>query len=132
MANFVPGKNHLHVVAKKNGVTITDEIEFEYQTTKWGKPAKLQLRELTRDDNKATVEATLLDAAGVPCLDSRASVRFSLAGSGKLIDNLGTSTGSRVVQMYNGRAQISLQHNSGANTVAVITEGIAPAFVSIA
>ena len=132
MANFVPGKNHLRVVAKKNGVTLTDEIEFEYQTTKWDKPAKLQLRELTRDDNKATVEATLLDAAGVLCLDSRATVRFSLAGSGKLIDNLGTSTGSRVVQMYNGRAQISLQRNGGSNTVAVITEGIAPAFVSIA
>jgi beta-galactosidase len=132
MVNFAPGKNHLRVVAKKNDVTVTDEIEFEYQTTKWDKPARLQLRELSRDDGKATVEATLLDANGVLCLDSRATVRFSLAGSGKLIDNLGTSTGSRVVQMYNGRAQISLQRNNGANTVAVVTEGIAPASVSIA
>ena len=36
-------------------------------------------------------------------------VRFSLAGGGVLIDNQGTSTGSRVVQLYNGRAQISIR-----------------------
>ncbi|AEU35467.1 glycoside hydrolase family 2 protein [Granulicella mallensis] len=131
MANFVPGKNHLRVIAKKNGITLTDEIEFEYQTAKWGKPAKLVLRELAREGDKATVEATLIDANGVLCLDSHAIVHYTLAGSGKLIDNLGTSTGSRVVQMYNGRSQISLQRNNGANTVGVVTEGIPAAFVSI-
>lgn len=131
MADFVPGKNRLRVIAKKNGVTFTDEIEFEYQTAKWGKPAKLMLRELAREGDKATVEATLLDADGVLCLDAHAIVHYTLAGSGKLIDNLGTSTGSRVVQMYNGRSQISLQRNNGANTVGVVTEGIPAAFVSI-
>jgi beta-galactosidase len=131
MVNFVPGKNHLRVAASKNGVTVTDEIELEYQTAKWGKPAKLAIAEIARNANTATVEATLYDSNGVLCLDARNVVRFSLAGSGRLIDNLGTSSGSRVVQMYNGRARISIERNEGTSTVGVTSDGIAPAFVTI-
>jgi hypothetical protein len=50
-------------------------------------------------------------------------VRFSLAGSGCLIDNQGTSTGSRVVELYNGRARISIRCNEGACTAGVTSEG---------
>lgn len=131
MVAFVAGKNHLRVAAKKGRTVVSDEIEFEYQTAKWGKPEKLSLTELSRDAKSATFEATLFDASGVLCLDARDVVRFSLAGAGKLIDNLGTSTGSRVVQMYNGRARISIDRNGGPSTVSVVTEGISPAFVSI-
>jgi beta-galactosidase len=129
--NFVPGKNHLRVVAEKNGVTVTDKIEVEYQTEPWGKPARLTLTEIARDATSSTVEATLLDANGALCLDARNVVRFSIAGCGSLIDNLGTSTGSRVVQLYNGRAQISLRRNGGASQAGVISKGVATAFVSI-
>jgi beta-galactosidase len=128
---FAPGKNHLRVVAKKDGATIVDEIEFEYRTAKWEQPARLALAELSRDKDKVTIEATLLDANGVLCLDARNVVRFSLAGIGTLIDNQGTTTGSRVVQLYNGRAQITLARNGGASVAGVASEGIAPAFVSI-
>ena len=131
MVSFVPGKNHLRVVATKNGVTVTDEIELEYQTARWGTPAKLAIAEIGRDAGTTTVEATLYDADGVLCLDARNVVHFSLAGAGRLIDNLGTSSGSRVVQMYNGRARISIERGSGPAAVAISSEGIAPAFVSI-
>ncbi|HEX4758123.1 MAG TPA: hypothetical protein VH308_09080 [Terracidiphilus sp.] len=90
------------------------------------------LAEISREANNATVEATLLDAAGVHCLDAKNAVRFSLAGEGKLIDNLGTSTGSRLVEMYNGRARISIARNGGASTISVVSESLSPAFVSIA
>ena len=130
MADFAPGKNHLRVVAAKNGVTVEDEIEFEYQTAKWGSPAALKLAEIARDAKTATVEAMLYDAAGVLCADARNVVRFSLAGAGRLIDNLGTPGGSRVVQLANGRARISLERG-GAATVGVDSEGVAPAFVRI-
>jgi beta-galactosidase len=128
---FAPGKNHLRVVAKKDGATVSDEIEIGYQTVKWEKPARLALAEVTRDKDKATIEATLLDANGVCCLNAKNVVRFSLAGSGTLIDNQGTSTGSRVVQLYNGRAQIALARNGGASTAGVASESIVPAFVPI-
>jgi beta-galactosidase len=131
MVSFASGKNHLRVVARKGSVTVSDEIDFEYQTAKWGKPAKLVLTEARRELKTTTVEATLFDANGVLCLDAKNAVRFSLAGAGRLIDNLGTSTGSRLVEMYNGRAQISIVRNGGASTVSAISEGILPAFVSI-
>ena len=110
---------------------MSDEIEFEYQTRKWEKPARLALAEIARDANFSTIEATLFDANGVLCLDAKNVVRFSLAGCACLIDNLGTSTGSRVVQLYNGRARISLKRNGGASAAGVACEGIAPAFVTI-
>jgi len=128
---FAPGKNHLRVVAIKNGVTVSDEVEFEYQTAKWGKPARFALAQMARDKDVVTIEATAFDAQGVLCLDARNVVRFSLAGGGSLIDNQGTSTGSRVVQLYNGRAQISIRCHGGACTAGVTSEGLAPAFVTV-
>jgi beta-galactosidase len=131
MVNFASGKNHLRVVATKGSATITDEIELEYQTAKWGAPARLTLAEVARDADKVTVETKLFDANGILCLDAKNVVRFSLAGPGRLVDNLGTSSGSRLVQMYNGRARISLDRKAGPSTVAVVSEGIAPAFLPI-
>jgi len=128
---FAPGKNHLQIVASKDGVTVSDEIEFEYQTAKWEKPAKLELAEIARDATTVTVEAKLFDANGVLCLDAKNVIRFSLAGSGRLIDNLGTSSGSRVVQMYNGRARILIEHKSGESSIGVTSDGLASAFVQI-
>jgi len=131
MVKFKPGKNHLRVEAARNGVRANDEIEFEYQTARWGKPAQLKLAEVARDAETATIEATLRDADGVLCLDAKNVVRFTVAGCGCMIDNLGTSTGSRVVQLYNGRARISLRRNGGATDAGVTSEGIAPAFVTV-
>ena len=124
-------KNHLRVVAAKNAVTVSDEVRFEYQTAKWGKPARFAIAQIARDKETVTLEATALDAKGVLCLDAKNIVRFSLAGSGSLIDNQGTSTGSRVVQLYNGRARISILANGGPSTASVTSEGIAPAFVTV-
>jgi beta-galactosidase len=131
MVKFAPGKNHLRVVAQKNGVTVSDEIELVYQTEKWSKPARFALAQIARDNDIVTIEAAAFDAKGVLCLDAKNVVRFSLAGSGCLIDNQGTSTGSRVVQLYNGRARISLRCHDGACTAGVTSEGIAPAFVTV-
>lgn len=129
---FVPGKNHLRVVANSvSNRAITDEIEFTYQTAAWGKPTQLKLAQLSLTATTNTVEATLHDAAGNLCLDSRIPVRFSLAGPGILHDNLGTSSGSRLVQLYNGRAQITYTHANGPNTIAVTAPGITPASLTL-
>jgi beta-galactosidase len=130
MVKFAPGKNHLRVVAQSSGVTVSDEIELEYQTAKWGKPTRFALAQIARNKDVVTIEATAFDAKGVLCLDAKNLVRFSLAGSGCLIDNQGTSSGSRVVQLYNGRARISVRCNNGASTAGVTSEGIVPAFVT--
>jgi len=117
--------------ASRNGRIVTDQIAFQYQTEKWGKPEKLELRKKTATKETVTVEARLLDANGVPCLDARNVVRFGLAGNGRLLDNLGTSTGSRALQLYNGRAEITLQTQSGKSMVSVSSAGLPAAFVTV-
>jgi beta-galactosidase len=115
---------------------VTDEIAFLYQTETWGAPVELKLTEKSRrtvaDVETITIEAKLYDAKGVLCLDARNRLRFSVAGMGSLIDNRGTSKASRVVEMYNGRAEISLTRKEGGSVVAVSTARIKPAFCNIA
>jgi len=117
------GKNTLRAVGHRDGVEVSDEITVEYQTQKWGKPAKLTLSEIAQKDGIVTMEARILDKDGVECLDSANVVRFGLTGEGRLLDNLGTSTGSRVVQLQNGRAQISAQLMGHKVCIAVSSEG---------
>jgi beta-galactosidase len=136
MTPFVSGKNTLRVVANKSGKSVTDEISFLYQTETWGTPVELRLTEKSRrtvaGGETVTVEAKLYDAKGVLCLDARNRLRFSMAGIGSLIDNRGTSKASRVVELYNGRAEISLTRKEGSSVVAVSAAGIKPAFCNIA
>jgi hypothetical protein len=63
------------------------------------------------------VQAELLDAAGVVCLDAAAFLRFGHAGDGRLLDNLGTAGGARYVQLANGRAQIDVDLPAGGTAV---------------
>lgn len=125
MTPFVEGTNKLHVVAKRGTTTVTDEIEFIYQTKVWKSPAAFKLRELHREADKTIIEATLHDADGTLCLDARNRVRFTVAGDGKLMDNMGTPNGSRVVEAANGRIRIGVRYTgNGDVSVAVSSNGL--------
>jgi beta-galactosidase len=122
-AIFAKGKNQLRAVATSGAKTITDEIELVFQTEKWDAPTSIRLQQKHRQDDVITVEATLFDTQGVQCLDAASWVRFSLSGAGRLIDNLGTTRASRVLQLANGRAEISFIC-SGICTVGVKPDGL--------
>jgi beta-galactosidase len=125
---FQPGSNSLRVVATRAGVTVEDHITFLYQTETWSTPSELRLAEKSRhavDGNDiVTLEAKLYDAHGVLCLDAKNPIRFTLAGPATLIDNLGTPTGSRLVQLYNGRAEISLYRNHATSIAAATCDNL--------
>ncbi|SNT35249.1 beta-galactosidase [Granulicella rosea] len=132
MLPFQPGRNTLRVVARNAaGKEVSDTIDFAYQTESWAAPAAFELKTIATTAKTTTVEATLHDAEGVLCLDSRLQVRFSLAGAGVLIDNFGTASGSRVVQLSNGRARITLERRGGASTLGIAAEGLPAAFHTI-
>ncbi len=124
MVKFNEGQNHLRAVGKG----VSDDLTVGYQTKKWSKPAKLKLEEIAQKDGIATLEVRMLDTNDVPCLDCSNIVRFGLAGDGRLIDNLGTSTASRVVQLYNGRATIQCEITNYKVCVSVSSEGRKPQF----
>ena len=129
LVKFREGENVVRAVGKREREEIVDEIKFVYQTQKWEKPARLILEEL-RDKDVSKLEVKLVDSKDVLCLDARNVVRFALAGDGRLIDNLGTSTTARKVELYNGRAQISVQRK-GKSVVSVSSEGLPTAFFNI-
>jgi beta-galactosidase len=129
---LVAGENRLKAIGEKSGATVVDEIGFEYRTEKWEKPARFELSEVRRNGETIKIEARLLDAKNVRCLDARNRVLFGLTGDGGLIDDTGTSTGSRKVELYNGCAEISLLTNGGKSVVSVSAEGIPTSFLSLA
>jgi beta-galactosidase len=128
---FAEGKNQLHAIAREGGKTLEDRLQFRYETRAWSKPAKFLLSTVTTQQGRSTVEAELVDAAGIRCLDSRVVIRFSLAGDGRLIDNLGTPDGSRVVQLANGRALISVQHRA-AVVIGAASDSVTAAYMVLA
>src|SRR6202034_4441717 len=135
---FRRGRNHLRVVAQTHDVILQDELDLTYQIEPWGTPAKLRLAQSPGKDGHIKVTATLHDATEVLCLDARNQVRFTLAGSGKLIDNLGTTHASRLLQLTNGIASISVDMGSAIATeneatcvVGITAEGLPPAFITL-
>ncbi|RKR83700.1 beta-galactosidase [Mucilaginibacter gracilis] len=128
---FKPGSNHLKVVAKSGGTVLTDEIDQMYQTEKWSKPSKIIIKKVSLAEGVVTVQVNLVDDQGIQCLDAKNTITFSLAGDGTLLDNVGTSRGSRVVQAYNGRALISVKTNNGSSTIGVSSAGLPTVFLAL-
>lgn len=125
------GFNNIQVIARKGKIFVQDAVRFDYQTETWGQPAKLLANKLREENGIATVQVKVVDENNVLCLDAANWVRFGLAGDGKLIDNLGTSTGSRYVQMYNGIATIKVNTNKGSNVVSAQSEGLPTVLVNL-
>ncbi|MBN2486544.1 MAG: DUF4982 domain-containing protein [Bacteroidales bacterium] len=126
---FNTGENHLKVLAKSGKTIVEDEIKFFYQTEKWGNPSMLKLEEYERNGDTITVCAKIYDSHGVFCPEANNLAEFETAGNARLIDNLGTSDGSRKVQLYSGRAFIKVILEPGFSTVSVKSEGIPAAII---
>jgi len=126
------GNNTIKIVAKKGNVTVTDEIEQSYQTQKWGKPAKVILEQIAEKDGIITAQAKLVDSNNVPCLDAANWINFGLTGDGLMLDDLGTSNGSRKIQAYNGRAVIKIDAQKGKSILSVKSPGLSTVFLNLA
>jgi beta-galactosidase len=90
----------------------------------------LTLQKIKESGGVQTIEARLLDQNDRQCLEARNVVRFALIGDGRLLDNLGTSTGARQIELYNGRAEISLERK-GECVVSVSSEAIKTSFLRL-
>jgi beta-galactosidase len=125
------GNNTIKVIAKKGNITITDEIKQDYQTQKWGKPAKLVLEQIDNQNGTITVQVKVLDSNGVTCLDAANWLNFGLTGDGEMLDDLGTSGGSRKVQAYNGRATIQVKTLQGQSILSGKSPGLSTVFLNL-
>jgi beta-galactosidase len=130
MVNFEEGNNRIRVVARRGSMEVGDQITTFYQTRKFGKPTHFELSQ-TKVGELIQVEAWLMDTGGIMCVEARDAVRFSLAGDGLLIDNLGTARGSRKVELCNGRAVVSVNPRGGNSVVSVSAAGLPAGFINV-
>lgn len=100
-----PGQNELKAVGD-NG--LVDSILQDYQTEVWGAPHHLRLSILSKKDSELMIEAWVEDENNLKCLDVSDFIYFDVIGDAKMSENQGTSTGSRKIQVSNGRARIKL------------------------
>jgi beta-galactosidase len=131
LVKFKRGENRLKTVGRTKTATVEDTLLFQYQMDRWRPAIRIELREIERAGGRVKVEAQLLDGNNTLCLDARDRVWFGLTGDGTLLDNAGTSTGSRSVELYNGRAEISLLRNDGSSVVSVRCRSLATAFLTV-
>ena len=128
---FRPGDNTLKAVATTGKVAVEDSINVYYETRKWGEPVSIELSVLPAGDGDVWVKAELKDAAGVTCLDARNFVEFESAGDCIMHADLGTSTGSRKVQVFNGVAKIRVTLTGRKAVIAVRSSGIETGIVNL-
>jgi beta-galactosidase len=128
---FTAGQNTLRAVGNPAGNQIVDEIQVAYQTTPWGEPVELTVQQVAQTNGIAMVEARAFDRSGVRCLDAANLVRFGLTGDGELLDNLGTASGSRSVQLSNGRAQIGVRLTGRKAIASVTSAGLPTQFLEL-
>ena len=121
---FEEGGNQLRVIAEEGNQKVEDSLKVNYQTQSWEEPSKFIFEEISRSGDTATLRALAVDENAVLCLDAKNFVRFSLAGEGSLIDDLGTAGGASKVQLANGRAWIKVKLNDGRSTVTVNADSI--------
>jgi len=132
---FSFGKNDLKAIgytgkgSKKTQVA--DVLGLSYESRSWGKADNIKVTVVDNSKDEAWIEAELRDANGIVCLDNTDYIYFETAGDGELVQNQGTSSGSRKVQAYNGRARIKLLKNGGESVVAVKSEGLKTILVPV-
>lgn len=131
IVSFQEGDNELIALGRKNKIEVSDTIQLSYQTEEWGEPAGFALEEVSRKSDTITLRASLRDKEGIICLDAGNFVRFGISGDGLLLDNQGTSQGSRKIQLYNGIAEIQLKLKKGESYVSVSGHGITTAFLRV-
>ncbi|MDR2130154.1 MAG: DUF4982 domain-containing protein [Odoribacteraceae bacterium] len=133
--SLLPGKNTVRAIGwkkeKRDRVAVSDEITFHYETRSPGKEAGIVVRMTDVDTEHVWVEAELVDRQGVVCVTSRKQIRFDIIGEGKLIVNKGTSTGSKQVQVFNGRGRVMVKRGNGKSYIFIRVEELKNIFVEI-
>lgn len=106
---FKEGKNELISSGFQNGKVITsDTLMINYSYAKAEKAEGIQLSSRRLPNGNYLVEAITADKSGNRVLNYEKPLYFSQDGKGKLLENYGTPTRSRVIQMANGYAAIEL------------------------
>ncbi|MBE2225189.1 MAG: DUF4982 domain-containing protein, partial [Anaerolineae bacterium] len=85
------------------------------------------LTDSTNPERDVLVTIQLVTQDGIPVLADERCLSFELVGSGKLLSNQGTPSGSRVVETANGRASIYIRGAHDTTRLQVVSDNL-PAY----
>ncbi|MBN2281075.1 MAG: DUF4982 domain-containing protein [Candidatus Marinimicrobia bacterium] len=115
---FDDGKNEILAIGY-NGEkqACFDKIEITYTARKIGTPEEILLTAKKLDNGNYLITARVVDKQGTTCLDFNERVYFDCNGGGYLKENLGTPTGSRILEFASGRAHIEYVPEPGLSGI---------------
>lgn len=120
--SFVEGHNSL--VARCTGTgeqSVRDSLGVRYTYETAGRAEQITVTTSPLADGRLLIEAALVDGKSRRVLGARDRVYFYHHGGGELRADLGTPTGSRVIEAANGRAAIELvAPRAGERAVIVV------------
>ncbi len=123
---FADGENH--VVARCAGANETgvgDTLTVHYTHVQAGKADHIAMSSHLLPNGHVLVEATIVDAKGQRVLSASDRVYFGRNGDGRLLADLGTPTGSSIIEAANGRAAIEVEIPRGGHaTILARTQDI--------
>ncbi|NVN97641.1 DUF4982 domain-containing protein, partial [Candidatus Nomurabacteria bacterium] len=109
--NFVEGENQIQAIGYDGDKKVTeDNLKISYTTKKNDTPENFALSQSRMKDGNYLITAYAVDKNGKHCIDFNGRVYFTVLSGGKFLENLGTSFGSSVIEMANGKAQIIFKH----------------------
>lgn len=112
------GNNQIEAIGYNGKIRLSDKIEQKYQTQSWSTPAEIRLTQTTLDSSTVLVQAELVDKNGVRCLDANDFIEFGSTDRKALLQNQGTTQGTRRIQAANGLASICIKRG---NTPVVVS-----------
>ena len=116
---FQEGENRLEAVAHHGKQQLHDSIIQHYQTAAWGEAADILLHQRVLPSGHLLIEAEVVDKQGIRCLDADTWIAFDCTDSHAILQNQGTTRGSRLIQAANGRACIEVKPVSHDVVVSV-------------
>ncbi|WP_300703051.1 glycoside hydrolase family 2 TIM barrel-domain containing protein [Bacteroides sp.] len=127
------GNNQIEAIGYSGKLRLSDKIEQRYQTQSWSTPAEIRLTQTRVDSNTVLVQAELVDKDGVRCLDAQDFIEFGSTDHKALLQNQGTSHGSRRIQAANGLASICIKREYAPVTISAYDSKrtLKTAFISI-
>ncbi|MDY0288601.1 MAG: glycoside hydrolase family 2 TIM barrel-domain containing protein [Sphaerochaeta sp.] len=123
----IPLSEGLHTVrvqAYDGDEVIEDGYEFSYQSGTWGEPTAIRSKFVRSEEFGLLWEIEVVDSHTRRCLDFSQRVRFSAAGKSPLVTEMGTATGSRVIECTNGRSSIAVRNAQEPAILAAWIEGL--------
>ncbi len=128
---FAEGENRIEAAgADGSGGIVKDSLIVRYTHQRHGSPNALLLSGEPLPGGNILVTVKAVDKQGRLCLSARDRVYFTSEGRGHLLADLGTPTGSRVIEFSSGVARIVFQPlPAGVSTIEARTQAIKGAYL---